>query len=181
MTGMPAERSLIEQLRSRATAAESVVDEVRDWHAVATLALELAGDEQVAVTPSLLAVRPGLAKALGDRLLMPDHEQPFASIADVAVGILEGVLAVAESGSVLLAHYALADRAVSMLARTCLHVVEAGSVVPTLDEAAAWLDQHASTVSLMTLATGPSRTADIERSLTIGVQGPSDVRLVLVG
>ena len=33
----------------------------------------------------------------------------------------------------------------------------------------------------LTLTTGPSRTADIERVLTIGVQGPRAVHLVVVG
>ena len=172
---------LREQLRVRAAAAESIVVEVADWAAVATLALELAGAEQVAAAPSLIARRPALGVELGDRLLTPDDSEPFGSVADVAVGLVEGVLAVAESGSVLLAQDGLADRAVSMLSRTCLQVVEAGRIVATLDDAAEWLDEHASTVSLATLVTGPSRTADIERSLTIGVQGPSEVRLVLVG
>jgi len=31
------------------------------------------------------------------------------------------------------------------------------------------------------LTTGPSRTADIERSLTIGVQGPNAVHVVVLG
>ena len=181
MAATHGDAGLIAQLRARATEAESVVDEVPDWAAVATLALEAARDESVAVAPSLIARRPVLAELLGDRLLTPDADRPFEAVADVAVGVVEGVLAVAESGSVLLAHHALPDRAVAMLARTCLHVVEIANVVPSLDDAAAWLDAHASSVSLMTLTTGPSRTADIERSLTIGVQGPSDVRVVLVG
>ncbi len=171
----------LEELRARATAAASVVVEVPDWEAVAALAIDVAGEGQVAVAPSLLARRPDLGAALGDRLLTPDLADPFASVADVAVGVVEGALAVAESGSVLLSQHELGDRAVGALSQTCLHVVEVDRIVPTLDEAAAWLDEHASTVSLATLVTGPSRTADIERSLTIGVQGPSAVQLVLVG
>jgi L-lactate dehydrogenase complex protein LldG len=34
--------------------------------------------------------------------------------------------------------------------------------------------------SLMTFATGPSRTADIEKTLVVGVHGPKQVYLFLV-
>ena len=59
--------------------------------------------------------------------------------------------------------------------------VDRSRVVDSLDEVAAWLAANASEVSLATLVTGPSRTADIERSLTIGVQGPANLHLVVLG
>ncbi|HEY2648831.1 MAG TPA: LUD domain-containing protein [Puia sp.] len=34
--------------------------------------------------------------------------------------------------------------------------------------------------SFITLATGPSRTADIEKTLVVGVHGPKDVYVFLV-
>jgi L-lactate dehydrogenase complex protein LldG len=34
--------------------------------------------------------------------------------------------------------------------------------------------------SLITMATGPSRTADIEKTLVVGVHGPSEVYVFLV-
>jgi L-lactate dehydrogenase complex protein LldG len=39
---------------------------------------------------------------------------------------------------------------------------------------------HNSLPSLMTFATGPSRTADIEKTLVVGVHGPKEVYLFLV-
>jgi L-lactate dehydrogenase complex protein LldG len=173
--------SIVDEFRTRAEANQSTVHEFATWSAVATLALNLAGSEVVAVTPTLAASCPELIEALGDRLLLPDPEAPFESVADAAVGIAEGQLAIAESGSVLLSQDTRPDRAVSMFSRIGIQVVPRDRVVPSLDDAAAWLEASEGAVSLATLVTGPSRTADIERSLTIGVQGPSDLHVVILG
>jgi L-lactate dehydrogenase complex protein LldG len=172
---------LLDELRARARDAQTEVHELATWADVARFALELAGSEDVAVTPTLAASRPELATALGARMRRPDPEEPFASIADAAVGIAEGMLAVAESGSVLLAHDELADRAVSMLSRIGIQVVPRERVVASLDDVAGWLDANEGAASLATLVTGPSRTADIERVLTIGVQGPADLHVIVLG
>lgn len=172
---------LLDELSARARDAQTEVHELATWGDVATFALELAGSEDVAVTPTLAAARPELTTALGGRMRQPDPDAPFASIADAAVGIAEGMLAVAESGSVLLAHDELVDRAVSMLSRVGIQVVPRDRIIASLDDAAAWLDANEGAASLVSLVTGPSRTADIERSLTIGVQGPSDLHLVILG
>ena len=171
----------VDQLRTRATDSASIVHELADWQAVAALALEIAEGARIAIAPSLAASEPSLAAALSDHLQQPAEDAPFYSVQDVAVGIVHGHLAVAETGSVLLSQHQPSDRAVSMLSRTAIQVVDRANVVDSLDEVAAWLAAHASEVSLITLVTGPSRTADIERSLTIGVQGPSDLHLVVLG
>jgi L-lactate dehydrogenase complex protein LldG len=42
-------------------------------------------------------------------------------------------------------------------------------------------DKYAGNIpSLITLATGPSRTADIEKTLVVGVHGPAEVYVFLV-
>ena len=142
---------VLEELRARAEAAQSVFHELPSWLDVASLALELAASEGVAITPTLAAARPELSAALGDRLRLPDPEAPFESIADAAVGIAEGMLAIAESGSVLLAHDDRSDRAVSMLSRIGIQVVPRANVVPSLDDAAAWLEAREGSISLATL------------------------------
>jgi len=171
----------LDDLRTRATDSASIVHELASWQDVAQLALDIAEGARIAITPSLASAQPGLVAALHGHLLEPSSEAPFYSIADVAVGIVRGVLAVAETGSVLLAQQQPADRAVSMLSKTAIQVVDRDRVVDSLDEVAAWLATNASQVSLATIVTGPSRTADIERSLTIGVQGPADLHLVVLG
>jgi L-lactate dehydrogenase complex protein LldG len=107
-----------------------------------------------------------------------------ANVADAPCGLSGAVLAVAETGSVLLAENPLEARVVSMLTLTHFVLVSEDRLVPMLDDAAVLLrqptradsDQH----HYMSFVTGPSRTADIERTLTIGVQGPKALCVILV-
>ena len=108
---------LIDEFRRCAEGAQAIVHELRGWGDVASLALDLAGGEAVAVTPALAAARSELAAALGDRLRLPDPKAPFESVADAAVGLAEGQLAVAESGSILLVH----DELAHLAGRGCGH------------------------------------------------------------
>ena len=101
-------------------------------------------------------------------------------IADRAVGIVRAALAVAETGSVLLVEPDPVDRYVSLLTRHLIVVVAEEEIVATLAEAFEWLASQPRAAAYATFVTGPSRTADIERSLTIGVQGPSRLTVALL-
>jgi L-lactate dehydrogenase complex protein LldG len=59
-------------------------------------------------------------------------------------------------------------------------VIPTSALLPTLDEAAPILKALALAPgrNMVTLVTGPSRTADIERVLTVGVQGPGRVMIL---
>ncbi|MBM3141407.1 MAG: lactate utilization protein, partial [Chloroflexi bacterium] len=95
-------------------------------------------------------------------------------------GVVRGALAVAETGSVLLVEPEPADRAVSMLSLALVQVVARDRLVASLDDVASALLAGGPPL-FASLTTGPSRTADIERALTIGVQGPREVHVVLLG
>ena len=95
------------------------------------------------------------------------------AIADRPVGLTQAALGVAETGSLLLVEPNPTDRCVSLLTRHLIVALRQDDIVPTLDDAFAWLAAQPRAAAYATFVTGPSRTADIERSLTIGVQGPS--------
>jgi L-lactate dehydrogenase complex protein LldG len=101
------------------------------------------------------------------------HAEPAEVVGDAA-------FAVAETGSVLVCG-SNADRSQALLAdRLCL-VVRADQIVANLDEALVRAGELiAQGHRYLTFMSGPSRTADIERTLTIGVHGPSALRVIVV-
>lgn len=106
----------------------------------------------------------------------------LADTRDQPLGISLATLAVVETGSVMLAERTLEDRGVGLLSITHITVVRTGDLVPSLAEAATALREVALRPGggYGALVTGPSRTADIEMSLTVGVQGPARVYIVFV-
>ena len=101
--------------------------------------------------------------------------------AAAAEGVAAGALAIAETGSVLLAE-GNRDRGACFLADHLWLLVHEADVAPTLDAALGRLGLLIGAGSRhVVLVSGPSRTADIERTLTIGVHGPGRLTIVVVG
>ncbi len=104
-----------------------------------------------------------------------------ANVRDQLFGLSVAEGAVAETGSVLLVERDLDDRSVGLMTETHLVVCREDALLGSLDDAAVTLaDIAKERGSYATLVTGPSRTADIERQLTIGVQGPSQLHVILI-
>ena len=107
-----------------------------------------------------------------------------SQVADAELGISFALLAVAETGSVLLGSNSAEDRLVGILALNHAVIVPAARLLRSLDDAAADLRQLTARgkqqLRYVQFVTGPSRTADIERVLTIGVQGPQSLHVVLL-
>jgi L-lactate dehydrogenase complex protein LldG len=101
---------------------------------------------------------------------------------DAPFGVSLARLAVAETGSVLLSEPTLEDRSVGMLTLAQATICPSRALVASLDDAVPLLRERALAPggSFSTLVTGPSRTADIERVLTVGVQGPGKVMTLFV-
>lgn len=140
------------------------------------------GAAQVLVAGNLTDGAPEVVAAL-ERVGLPVVAPgPPDSVRDAPLGVSLAMMAVAETGSVLLAERSLSDRTVSMLSLALAVICPTNALVPTLDEAMTALRELALAPggAFATLLTGPSRTADIERVLTVGVQGPGKVMVVFV-
>lgn len=105
------------------------------------------------------------------------------SASTATVGISQVDLAIADTGTLVQNSTAVEQRLVSMLPSVHVAILETGSIVPDLPAALSRFsplkgDGAAGPPPYLSFITGPSRTADIERVLTIGVHGPE--RLVIV-
>lgn len=137
---------------------------------------------------------PGFAELLtarGMRLQSVDlhHGDRQASLAarePLRVGITGVDLAIAESGTLLLRHGPGRPRIASLLTPCHIAVVFADQIVRGLGEALQLMQQRYQAelfgpTSNLTLITGPSRTADIEMTLSLGIHGPPQLHVVIVG
>jgi len=99
---------------------------------------------------------------------------------------LSGVeLAIAESGTLLLRHGPGRPRLASLLAPCHIAIVFERQLVRGLGEALTILLQRYGQeifgpTSNLTFITGPSRTADIEMTLSLGIHGPPQLHVILV-
>jgi L-lactate utilization protein LutC len=125
---------------------------------------------------------PALVRAIGQQDINVAISTGPESAVDAPVGLVLGWNAVAETGSVLLAEPSLEDRSVGLLSKTCIQIVETSTLLPRLEDVAVVLRALAlqPNGAYASLVSGPSRTADIELSLTVGVQGPERVGVVFV-
>ena len=89
---------------------------------------------------------------------------------------------VARTGTIVLSSANPSGRTVSVYAPVHLCIAYTDQLVYDIRDALQGLKEkyHQRLPSLMTFATGPSRTADIEKTLVVGVHGPKQVYLFLV-
>jgi L-lactate dehydrogenase complex protein LldG len=91
-------------------------------------------------------------------------------------------LLVARTGTIVMSSAQQSGRTTSVYAPVHICIAYVNQLVYDIKEALQLLkDKYAGNIpSLITFATGPSRTADIEKTLVVGVHGPKEVYLFLV-
>ena len=100
---------------------------------------------------------------------------------DDLVGITGAYCAIAETGTLMTLSAPETPPTVSLLPETHIAVLESGRVVRTMEDAWALLrrERHA-LPRAVSFISGPSRTADIEQTVTMGAHGPYRVHIILV-
>ncbi|MCH2160812.1 MAG: lactate utilization protein [Phycisphaerales bacterium] len=116
-------------------------------------------------------------------------ESPRPQLLDCDLGLCTATLGIAEHGTIMMTS-GQADldearvRLVSLVPKIHVAVLRAGDLVGTVAEALDRLtgmgDAERRLPPVATFATGPSRTADIEQQLVLGVHGPHSQHVILL-
>jgi L-lactate dehydrogenase complex protein LldG len=108
-----------------------------------------------------------------------DDFREVAARADIGVSTAEW--AIADTASLVLTSGAGKGRTVTLLPPTYVAVVSAERVLRTVPEAIGKYAGGERMPSNVVFHTGPSRSGDIEMEIFVGMHGPGDVHVVLVG
>jgi len=97
------------------------------------------------------------------------------------VGITGAFCAIAETGTLMTVSGERTPASVSLLPETHIAVVRASRIVRAMEEAWQLLrDEMGGPPRAVNFISGPSRTADIEQTVTLGAHGPYRVHIIVI-
>lgn len=182
-----------EIVESAAAVAERVTARVRDWHAARgdKRVEALSGTVQVLSWASEAFPLPNVEVTLqqsGIELVAPadlQDQDARRSAANIEIGLTGVEAAFASTGSLAFASAAGKSRTASLLPLSHIAIVPFSRIHPTPE---AWLSEVRASGQLnlllrqsrqLVFVTGPSKSADIELNLTLGVHGPRNLHAIL--
>ena len=126
----------------------------------------------------------GLKELLKEKGLRQIISNDKNDMAEAGIGITGADYAIADTGTLVLLTDEDRPRSVSLLPPIHLAIIRKSDIVTDIRELfiilKQKLDAGQSTPSCMTFITGPSRTADIELNLTLGVHGPKELYVIII-
>jgi L-lactate dehydrogenase complex protein LldG len=173
---------MYEQFKARAEAVSAEVCRFVTGDAAVAWLVEFLHVEGVADTPQPAALWADCPFLKGvdlkqlKRIAGLKFDVTRESAAAAKIGISQMEWALADTGTLVQDSSAIEQRLVSSLPMIHIALVPTNGLLPDMPTLLSRL--HPSESSYIAMITGPSRTADIERVLTIGVHGPD--RLVIV-
>ncbi|KIH76080.1 L-lactate dehydrogenase complex protein LldG [Geoalkalibacter ferrihydriticus] len=172
---------LVQGFSEAASRVGAKVLPMRDASAAADyIHMQAGGLVLLAPSPSL--ERLGLARGLRERGSDIATHQPRTQAPAAAAGITGANFAIADTGTVVLESTAEATRLATTLPTRHFVLLDPRKIVADGLAAVAPLRrlQQQTPRSFLAYISGPSRTADIERVLTIGVHGPCELHILLL-
>lgn len=184
----PVDAPLADIFEERATAAAMHIHRVDSDGKVATAIAEVAATEGISrltiqasiidrygiSSNDLLVVEPWDASTAADE----QRERAFG----MECGVTDVDCAIAETGSLVLAGTSDRGRSLSLLGRVHIAVVREDQIIADLYDLVPRLQElfPDGMPPNVNVITGPSKTADIELSLVVGVHGPGVVHIIMV-
>ncbi|MFH1349367.1 MAG: LUD domain-containing protein [Pseudomonadota bacterium] len=103
---------------------------------------------------------------------------------DAEIGITGADWGLADTGTLVLRALPSQERSTSLLPPIHVAILESGRILAGLDDLIVRLmmdlEENKSLDSCLTMITGPSRTADIETELVLGIHGPRELHVILL-
>jgi L-lactate dehydrogenase complex protein LldG len=144
----------------------------------------------VAVTNGQLIGELGLCEyltAIGTQVLTKGSKDSAAeyrrALLDCAIGVTTAEYALADTGTLVLISGREQHRLVSLLPPVHVCLLTPQSIFPSLTQLLTHTRQdfysRSTPPQVLTCITGPSRTADIEQTITLGVHGPQSLHVLI--
>jgi L-lactate dehydrogenase complex protein LldG len=169
------EDDLVSRFRARAESMQCTADEVAS-----------EGEVPAAVARYLKAGNLPLAGCVWPRLAHLDWKaaglalEARAANGNDPIGVTGAFAAIAETGTLVLASGPDTPATGSLLPETHIAVLGAARIVPHMEDAFALVrDTFGQLPRAINFVSGPSRTADIDQTIVLGVHGPARVHIVL--
>jgi len=117
--------------------------------------------------------------AKGKRIATTKAEISKTDLFNFEVGVTSAQAGIAETGTLVLDSSVERNRLVSLVPPIHIAILDASRIYPTLADVLALLQSGDEVSPVITFITGPSRTADIELTLAIGVHGPQELYVIV--
>lgn len=163
----------------KAQATSTVISLLKEYEAERILAWDAASIGVSDLMPAL--AEAGITIADGTLSATPGERfSRLGELDDIKVGITGAYGALADTGSIAVMNGPGRGRLTSLLAPVHIALLPADTLYPSLPAFLADQPDIAKTGSNTVIISGPSRTADIEMTLNIGVHGPGALHVVVM-
>lgn len=174
----PTDKELVELFKDRASAAAAEVEEVEDMAEALARAAAVCGAGRSLAAPDLAEDEAEILRRCGLEVVRSGLRQYRDGL---EAAFTRADLGLADTGACVLASPGEETRLATMLCRTHLLALPKAKILPDSSLLEDYLRELLGREAMYAaFITGPSRTADIERVLTIGVHGPLALRVFLL-
>ena len=157
------------------------VHRARDEQAAARVLAKLVRDQKaqrIARSDAPLVRR--LSDPLAGAAELYDGWRERARLLECDVGITGAQWGIAETGTLVLNEEVERSRLTSLVPPVHIALLHGRTILPDLGSAFSMATSSGRPPSTLTFITGPSRTADIELVLVVGVHGPRELHVILI-
>jgi L-lactate dehydrogenase complex protein LldG len=108
------------------------------------------------------------------------RQEALTNLSAAPVGLTGAMAGLADTGSIVLQSKPGQSRLASLLPPVHIALLQINALFPDMAHFIQAYPEAARQASNLVFITGPSRTADIEQTLTLGVHGPKELHIILI-